>query len=35
MTDRSAVAHNYCVEKVFPRLGEAETTENVLKVLQG
>jgi nicotinamidase-related amidase len=35
MTDRDAVAHDYRVEKVFPRLGEVETTENVLKMLRG
>jgi nicotinamidase-related amidase len=35
MTDRSAEAHSYCVETVFPRLGESETTENVLKMLRG
>ena len=31
MTDRDAEAHNYCIEKVFPRLSETETTENILK----
>ena len=33
ITDRSADAHRYCVENVFPRLGEVDTTENVLKFL--
>jgi nicotinamidase-related amidase len=33
MTDRDADAHGYCVEKVFPRFGETETSENVLKRL--
>jgi nicotinamidase-related amidase len=35
MTDRDAAAHANCVEKVFPRLGETETTENVLAMLKG
>jgi nicotinamidase-related amidase len=34
MTDRSEEAHCHCVEKIFPRLGETETTGNVLKLLQ-
>jgi nicotinamidase-related amidase len=34
MTDRDPDAHKHCVEKMFPRLGEIETTENVLKKLQ-
>jgi nicotinamidase-related amidase len=34
MTDRTAEAHQYCVEKIFPRIGETETTENVLKALR-
>ena len=33
MTDREAEAHLYCIEKVFPKRGETETTENVLKAL--
>jgi len=33
MTDRDADAHRLSVEKVFPRLGETETTNNVLKRL--
>ena len=35
MTDRDAEAHRYSVEKVFPRLGETDTTDNVLKLLRG
>jgi nicotinamidase-related amidase len=35
MTDRNAEAHSYSVEKTFPRIGETETTENVLKLLRG
>jgi nicotinamidase-related amidase len=35
MTDRDADAHRYCVEKVFPRLGETDTTDNVLKLIHG
>lgn len=35
MTDRSADAHQHCVEKIFPRLGETEVTENILKALRG
>ncbi len=34
MTDRSADAHRYCIDTTFPRLGETDTTENVLKELQ-
>jgi nicotinamidase-related amidase len=33
MTDRDADAHRHSVEKVFPRLGETDTTANVLKVM--
>lgn len=33
MTDRDADMHRYYVEKVFPRFGETETAENVLKML--
>jgi nicotinamidase-related amidase len=35
MTDRSAEAHSYSVEKLFPRIGETDTTDNVLKLLRG
>jgi nicotinamidase-related amidase len=34
MTDRDAEAHRYSVEKTFPKLGETDTTENVLKLLK-
>ncbi len=34
MTDRSEEAHRHCVEKIFPRLGETDTTDDVLKLLQ-
>ena len=33
MTDRDADAHRHSVEKIFPRLGETDTTDNVLKML--
>jgi nicotinamidase-related amidase len=33
MTDRDADAHRYSIEKIFPRLGETDTTDNVLKLL--
>jgi nicotinamidase-related amidase len=33
MTDRDADAHRLTVEKIFPRLGETATTEDVLKLL--
>ena len=35
MTDRDAETHRHSVEKVFPRFGETETTEGVLRVLAG
>jgi nicotinamidase-related amidase len=35
MTDMSTDAHQNCIEKVFPRIGETDTTENVLKFLRG
>ena len=31
MTDRDADAHRHSVEKIFPRLGQTETTANVLE----
>src|ERR1700722_254834 len=34
MTDRSEEAHRHCVEKIFPRLGETDAIDNVLKLLQ-
>lgn len=33
MTDRDRDAHRHSVEKIFPRLGETDTTDNVLKLL--
>ena len=33
MTDRDADAHRNSVEKVFPRLSETATTDNVLKAI--
>lgn len=33
MTDRDLESHNRSVEKIFPRLGERATTEEVLKML--
>jgi len=33
MTDRDADAHRYSVEKIFPRLGETDVTDAVLKML--
>jgi nicotinamidase-related amidase len=33
MTDRDADAHRHTVEKIFPRLGETDTTDNLLKRL--
>ncbi len=33
MTDRDADAHRHSVERIFPRIGETDTTENVLKLL--
>jgi nicotinamidase-related amidase len=33
MTDRDAENHRHSLEKMFPRMGEVDTTENVLKVL--
>ncbi len=34
ITDRNAETHRHSVEKIFPRLGETDTTENVLKFLR-
>ena len=33
MTDRDADAHRNSVERTFPRLGETDTTDNVLKAI--
>jgi nicotinamidase-related amidase len=35
MTDRDADAHRHSVEKVFPRIAETDTTDNMLKLLEG
>lgn len=35
MTDRDGDAHRHSVEKIFPRLGETATTDDVLKLLRG
>jgi nicotinamidase-related amidase len=34
MTDRDADAHRNSVERIFPRMGESDTTDNVLKMLK-
>jgi nicotinamidase-related amidase len=34
MTDRDLAAHSYSTEKTLPRLGETDTTANILKALQ-
>ncbi|MGA7555068.1 MAG: isochorismatase family cysteine hydrolase [Candidatus Acidiferrales bacterium] len=34
MTDRNTEAHRHSAEVIFPRLGETDTTENVLKFLR-
>jgi nicotinamidase-related amidase len=33
MTDRDGDSHRHSVEKIFPRLGETDITDNVLKVI--
>jgi nicotinamidase-related amidase len=33
MTDTSAEAHEYSLKTIFPRIGEIDTTENILKFL--
>ena len=35
MTDRDGDSHRHCLEKIFPRLGETATTEDVLAMLKG
>jgi nicotinamidase-related amidase len=35
MTDRSIECHRNCVENIFPRIGETDSTENVVKLLRG
>ncbi len=34
ITDRDADAHRLLVEKMFPRIGETDTTDNVLRLLK-
>lgn len=34
MMDMNPLAHKHCIEVMFPRLGEVETTENVLKTVR-
>jgi nicotinamidase-related amidase len=34
VTDRDADAHRHCVEKIFPRISETDTTESVLRLLK-
>ncbi len=34
ITDLDATAHQHCIEKVFPRLAETDTTENLLNLLR-
>jgi nicotinamidase-related amidase len=34
MTDRDAESHRHSVEKIFPRMGETATTDEVLKMLK-
>jgi len=33
ITDMDAETHRHCVEKVFPRIAETDTTDNILKLL--
>lgn len=35
MTDRSDEAHRYSAEKIFPRIGETGTTDDILALLKG
>jgi nicotinamidase-related amidase len=35
MTDREADTHRHSVEKIFPRIGETDMTDNVLTLLEG
>jgi isochorismate hydrolase len=34
ITDRDAEAHRHCIEKIFPRMAETDTTDNLIKVVQ-
>jgi len=33
MADREADVHAFCLERIFPKLGETDTTANVLTML--
>ncbi len=35
MTDRSTEAHDHCVTRIFPRLGETGSTQDILELLAG
>jgi nicotinamidase-related amidase len=35
MVDRDPEVHRFCTEKVFPRMGERDTTDGVLKQMRG
>jgi len=35
MTDRSPETHDYSIKKIFPRLGETGTTEEIIKLMSG
>jgi nicotinamidase-related amidase len=35
MTDLNPVSHKHALEMILPRMGEVDTTENVLKALRG
>jgi isochorismate hydrolase len=34
MTDRVAAAHDNSIERIFPRLGETATTDEILEMLE-
>jgi len=34
VTDRDADAHRHCLEKIFPRISQTDTTDSVLKLLK-
>lgn len=34
MTDRDPEVHQFCIERIFPRLGEVDTTQSVLERLR-
>jgi isochorismate hydrolase len=35
MTDTRAVAHEYSIRNVFPRLGETGSTQEIISLLEG